>query len=78
MLRGHCEAVGRDYDDIEKTVMMRLPVRADGSGVDESLAELQRLAGLGVQHVHGLVREVSSIRPLEVYGEQIIPVAAGF
>ena len=75
---GTARTVGRNYDDIEKTVMMRLPVRADGSGVDESLAELQRLAGLGVQHVHGLVQEVSSIRPLEVYGEQIIPVAAGF
>ena len=26
VLRGHCEAVGRDYDDIEKTVMMPLDV----------------------------------------------------
>jgi F420-dependent oxidoreductase-like protein len=78
VLREHCAAVGRDYDDIEKTVMLRLPVRGDGSGVDEALAELQRLAGLGVQHVHGLVQEVWSIRPLEVYGEQIIPVAAKF
>jgi hypothetical protein len=25
-----------------------------------------------------LVRDVCSIRPLEIYGEQIIPVAAGF
>jgi F420-dependent oxidoreductase-like protein len=78
VLREHCAAVGRDYDDIEKTVMLRLAVRGDGSGVDEALAELQRLATLGVQHVHGLVQDVWSIRPLEVYGEQIIPVAAGF
>ncbi len=77
VLRGHCEAVGRDYDDIEKTVMMSLDPGPDGANVDAIIAELHRLARLGVSHVHGRVPDVATIRPLEILGERVIPVAAG-
>ena len=36
VLRGHCEDVGRDYDDIEKTVMAPLDPGADGEKVDDA------------------------------------------
>ena len=78
MLRGHCEAVGRDYDEIEKTVMTPLDPGPNGEKVDELLGELRRLAGLGVTHVHGSVPGVATITPLEILGERVIPVAAGF
>jgi alkanesulfonate monooxygenase SsuD/methylene tetrahydromethanopterin reductase-like flavin-dependent oxidoreductase (luciferase family) len=78
VLRQHCEDVGRNYDEIEKTVMMPLDVGADGEHVDAILARLQELAGLGVEHVHSTIRDVSTIRPLEVIGERIIPEAAKF
>jgi F420-dependent oxidoreductase-like protein len=78
VLRGHCEAMGRDYDDVEKTVMSGLDPGVDGANVDALLANLQRLAGLGVAHVHGRVPDVASIRPLELLGERVIPVAATF
>jgi F420-dependent oxidoreductase-like protein len=76
VLREHCAAVGRDYDDIEKTVMMPLEIVGDGENADEVLAELSRLAGLGVTHVHSRILDVASIRPLEIFGEKIIPAAA--
>lgn len=76
ILRGHCEAVGRDYDEIEKTVMFRLDPGAEGEKVDTLLAELGRLAALGVEHAHGVVPGVSAIAPLELLGERVIPEAA--
>ena len=76
VLRGHCRDVGRDYEDIEKTVMMPLDPGADGEKVDDLLAELRRLAGLGIDYVHGAVPDVASIRPLELLGERVVPAAA--
>jgi F420-dependent oxidoreductase-like protein len=78
VLREHCATVGRDYDDIEKTVMMPLNVGPNGRDVDLLLDELRRLADLGVTLVQGRVGDVASITPLEIFGERVIPVAATF
>jgi alkanesulfonate monooxygenase len=75
VLRGHCEDVGRDYDEIEKTVMMPLDPAPDGS-VDELLRRLQDMAKLGVQHVHSRLRDVHTLRPIEVLGEKVVPQIA--
>jgi len=77
VLRGHCEAVGRNYDDIEKTVMMPFDV-SDEEKVDGLLARLQELGRLGISHVHGSLAGVGTIEPIEVVGEQVIPAAAAF
>ena len=78
VLRRHCDDVGRDYDEIEKTVMFSLDPGADGEKVDALLEELQRLASLGVQEAHGSVPDVWRITPLELLGERVVPAAAGF
>jgi F420-dependent oxidoreductase-like protein len=78
ILREHCATLGRDYDEIEKTVMVPLDPGADGENVDAILEQLQGFAALGVSHAHGRVANVSAITPLEILGERVIPVAAGF
>jgi alkanesulfonate monooxygenase len=78
VLRGHCEAVGRDYDDIQKTVMSPLQPGPNGEHVDEVLEHLRGLADLGFEHVHTRLPDVSAISPIELVGEQIIPVIAEF
>ena len=78
VLRGHCEAVGRDYGEIQKTVMAPLDPGPNGEKVDDLLAELRRLAGLGVTHMQGWVPAVATITPLEILGERVIPEAARF
>ncbi len=72
VLRTRCEEVGRDYDEIEKTVMARLDP-ADPKAVVE---ELRGYAALGVQHVHTWVPDMAAIEPLRVFGSEIIPAAA--
>jgi F420-dependent oxidoreductase-like protein len=78
VLRGHCADLGRDYDDIEKTVMMTIDPGPEGANVDALLEQLERLAALGVTHVHGRVMNEVAITPLEILGERVIPVAAAF
>jgi F420-dependent oxidoreductase-like protein len=78
VLRGHCDAIGRDYDEIEKTVMGPLDPGPDGANVEALVADMQRLAGLGVAHYHGSVPNAASIRPLELLGERVIPAVAAF
>ncbi|CAO5146886.1 putative monooxygenase [Frankia sp. AiPs1] len=78
VLRGHCADVGRDYDEIEKTVMGPLDPGPDGEKIDEFLESLRDLAALGITHYHGWVPGVATIRPLELLAERVIPVAAAF
>ena len=76
VLRAHCEAEGRDYDSIEKTCLYSFDVGERGEKVGELMGTLRRLAGMGIQAVHGSLAHVGTIRPLEIMGEQVIPAAA--
>jgi F420-dependent oxidoreductase-like protein len=76
VLRGHCDALGRDYDEIEKTVMSRIDPGPDGANVDATLEHLRDLAALGVMHVHTMAGDGSRTDWLEHFGERIIPQAA--
>ncbi|KRB47294.1 MULTISPECIES: LLM class F420-dependent oxidoreductase [unclassified Terrabacter] len=76
VLRGHCDALGRDYDEIEKTVMGPVDPGPNGENVDATLEHLRDLAGLGVTHVQLGVGDGSKTDVLELIGERIIPEAA--
>jgi F420-dependent oxidoreductase-like protein len=78
VLRRHCEAEGRDYDQIEKTCQFRFDPGENGERVDETLRALEQLAGLGIHTVVGWVKGADTIKPLEIIGERIIPAAADF
>ena len=78
VLRAHCADVGRDYDEIEKTVIAPLDAGTNGEKADELLERLRGYAALGVTHVHGMIPGYESIRPLEVFGEHVIPAAQKF
>jgi F420-dependent oxidoreductase-like protein len=76
ILRAHCEAVGRDYDSIEKTAMFHFDVGENGEKADEIVGRLHWLAGMGIENVIGGVRDVWRIKPLEILGERVIPAVA--
>ncbi|MHA3703821.1 LLM class F420-dependent oxidoreductase [Jatrophihabitans sp. YIM 134969] len=78
VLRRHCDDVGRDYDEIEKTVMGPMDIGADGENVDAFVETLRGYAELGVQEFHGAPADYWTLRPLEIVGEQVIPVVAEF
>jgi F420-dependent oxidoreductase-like protein len=78
VLRGHCDDLGRDYDEIEKTVMTSLDPGDHGENVDAILSQLRELAALGITHTHTGSRDASSPVGFTLFGEKIIPEAAKF
>ncbi len=76
VLRSHCDREGRDYDDIEKTVVFHFDVGANGENVPEMIDRLGELAGLGLDVAHGHVVDVSRLEPLEIVGRDVIPAVA--
>ncbi|MFC7480861.1 hypothetical protein ACFQX7_13700 [Luedemannella flava] len=78
VLRGHCEAVGRDYDEIQKTVYYRFDLGAAGERAGTVVADLERLGKLGIDLAIGQVQGAETITPLEIIGRDIIPAVADF
>lgn len=78
ILRGHCEAEGRDYDDIEKTVLVSIDPGERGEKIDDLLVQLEGLAKLGFSEAHGWLTRVWDTQRLELIGTEVIPAAARF
>jgi F420-dependent oxidoreductase-like protein len=76
VLRAHCEAEGRDYDEILKTAMFSFDVGANGENVGKTIGRLRQLSKLGVQVAIGSVKDVWALRQLEIMGEKVIPALA--
>ena len=78
VLQEHCAREGRDYDEILKTVYYVPDVGLKGERVDEVLADLRHLADLGFGAAIGAVPDVYAITPLEIIGQEVIPVVASW
>ena len=75
VLRQHCEAVGRDYDTIYKTVYYAFNT---SHGAQRIIDDLGTLAGLGFDAAIGGVVNVWDVSPVEFIGSEVIPVVADF
>ena len=62
VLRGHCADLGRDYDEILKTVITKLEPGERGEHVDAVLEQLRGWAELGISHVHTSIRPTARRR----------------
>jgi F420-dependent oxidoreductase-like protein len=70
VLRGHCEREGRDYAEIEKTALVTLDPE---HGSDDVLRRLEALGRLGFDTVIVSHSAVETLRPLELFGRDVIP-----
>ena len=77
VLRAHCDAEGRDYDEITKTCYFIFDVGENGEKAAEVVDQLGGLAAMGFQVAIGAVANVWQVRPLEIIGSQVIPQVAG-
>jgi alkanesulfonate monooxygenase SsuD/methylene tetrahydromethanopterin reductase-like flavin-dependent oxidoreductase (luciferase family) len=73
VLRAHCDAEGRDYDEITKTCNFLFDV---GEKAGEIVDQLGRLAELGFDVAMGAVANVWQVTPLEVLAAEVIPAVA--
>ena len=77
VLKKHCDDVGRDYDEIEKTVMFRFALGEHGQTPAQIIDDLGKLAALGFTVAHGGLRHSYDTKQFEVFRDEIIPAAAG-
>lgn len=78
VLRGHCEAVGRSYDEIERTTLGTVMVGPGGMTPAQVIETCRELADAGIQHAIFNMPNVHEITPLEIFGKEIIPAVAEF
>ena len=76
VLREHCEREGRDYDAIEKTVLFNFDVGENGERARDLIEPCREFAALGFTEVHGSMRHVSRIAPIEAIGREVVPAIA--
>jgi F420-dependent oxidoreductase-like protein len=76
VLRGHCEREGRNYDDIEKTVLFVMNPGPNGENAGQLVDQFGKLGEAGAQTVIGAVAGVENLKPLEAIGKDVIPQVA--
>ena len=69
VLRGHCDAEGRDYDAIEKTIVGRVDPEGD---VSDFLSEMEEYARLGVDLVEVAPAMPDPVRFVTLLGEKVV------
>ena len=76
VLREHCAAVGRPYDEIERSTLHSVRL-STGGGEGESPAQVVdrfgELSDAGAQHVIFSVRDLSDPAKLELIGRSVLP-----
>jgi F420-dependent oxidoreductase-like protein len=79
VLRGHCEAVGRPYEQIEKTSLGIVHLTRDGRDGSLSPAaaveHFAALAELGIDHAIFSLPNVHEQEPFELLATEVIPAA---
>lgn len=78
VLRDHCERLGRDYDEIEKTAQTRFDLGPRGERVEQTIEHLHELAELGIEVAHGTLAGVTRPGTLDLMAERVIPAVASF
>ena len=76
VLRRHCEAVGRPYEEIEKTSLVEVDLRPGQQRPADVVAALRAQADEGIEHVIVNMPDAETMRPLETFGREIIPALA--
>ncbi len=73
ILKGHCDAIGRDYASIEKTALSSAFLAPGKMTPAEIIKQCTDLSALGIQQVIFNMPNVQDITPLEIFGKEIIP-----
>nr|BFE84769.1 hypothetical protein GCM10020093_073700 [Planobispora longispora] len=76
VLRGHCAAEGRDYDEIEKTCILPFDVADAGQNAGALVEELRKLEAAGIQTAVGIVSGPDPARQVELIGKHVVPAVA--
>jgi F420-dependent oxidoreductase-like protein len=77
-LKDHCDALGRDYNTIERTTLDTIYLAPGQQTAMDIIQACKDLAGMGIQHAIFNMPNVHEITPLEIFVNEIIPAVAEF
>ena len=78
VLKQHCDAVKRDYSEIEKTTLGTVHLAPGQMSASDVIEQCRALAGLGIQQAIFNMPNVHEIAPLDAFGREIIPAVQAF
>jgi F420-dependent oxidoreductase-like protein len=78
VLKGHCERLGRPYEQIEITTLGTAQLGSGGQSAAEIIEHCRTLADLGVHHAIFNMPNVSELTPLKIFKDEIIPAVRHF
>jgi len=73
VLRGHCETLNRDYDEIEKTAIDRFDLSPGGVTPAEVVDHIGQFTEIGIEYFILSLTTVSDIEPIERFGSEVFP-----
>jgi hypothetical protein len=77
ILKEHCDQVGRNFNEIELTVLDSVHLAPGRMTADEMIARCKEARALGFTHVIVNMPNVYEIKPLDIIGREVIPAVAG-
>ncbi len=78
VLRRHCDAFARPYEEIERTAIGVLKVGAAGMSAREAVEYCRKISDAGIQHFIVSMPGDHEITPIELMGKEVIPAVAEF
>jgi F420-dependent oxidoreductase-like protein len=76
ILKRHCDAVGRPYEEIEKTTLDITPARLGVTDTDQAIAACRELASIGIQHAIFGLPNLDELPTVEAFASEVVPEAA--
>ena len=78
ILREHCDRLGRDYATIDRTTLGTVHLAPGKMTPKDIIGKCRALANVGVTHAIFNMPNVHELKPLEVFGAEIIPAVREF
>ncbi len=77
ILKQHCDDIGRDFDEIEKTIVTYIKLTPGDMNASDIISLCHNLGKLGIQHVIFNMPNVHELDPIRIIGEEVIPQVKG-
>lgn len=76
VLKRHCEKLGRDFDEIEKTALGTVELVNGKQTSDDVVKMLEGMHDIGIQHAILNMPNIHEITPIEVLRDEVLPAIA--
>ena len=76
VLRRHCEAIGRRFEEIERTAIGSIDLRKGAMSAREAIEYCRSVGAAGIQHLIVSLPGDHELAPIELIGKEVIPALA--